>query len=109
MYILSSDNIHKCQCVLEAEDETDVTEVEVKVKDDYEQKVTKVIDRFDMLLWEVEVTPKVVDFFKNTKRNSVTNRLAAARTICKLAEGMRNEHFCVSSVMKNLSVCLKPG
>ena len=106
MYILSSGNIHKRQCVLEAEDQADVTEVEVKLKYDYEQKVTEVIDRFDTLLWEVEVTPKVVDFFKNTKRNSVTNRLAAARTICKLAEGMRNVHLSKHVVSNEKSLNL---
>ena len=100
---LSSDNIHKPQCILQAENQANVTEVEVKIKDDDEQKL---IDRFDTLLWEVEVTPKVVDFFKNTKRNSLINRLAAAKTICKLAEGMRNEHLSKRVVSNEKSLCL---
>ena len=75
-----------------AEDQNDDVDVKVKEKADYKQEVTKVSDRFDELPWEVEVTPKVVKFFKDAKKDSV-NRLAAAKTICKLAKGMRNEHL----------------
>ena len=81
------------QSNLRAEDQSDDVVVKVKEKPDYKQEVTKVSDRFDELPWEVEVTPKVVGFFKDIKKNSYHNRLAAARTICKLAEGMRNEHL----------------
>lgn len=102
---LSSDSSIQC-AVLEAEEQTDVAVVKVKAKDDHEQKVAKVTDLFDKLLWEVEVTPKVVDFFKDTKRNSDTNRLAAARTICKLAEGMRNEHLSKRVVSNEKSLHL---
>ena len=48
---------------------------------------------FDTLPWEVEVTAKVVKFFKNTKKSSSTDRWAAAQTIYRLAEGKRNEHL----------------
>ena len=48
---------------------------------------------FDKLPWEVEVTAKVVRFFKNTKKSSSTDRWAAARTIYKLAEGKRSERL----------------
>ena len=103
---LGPDDVHSHQCVPEDEDQTDVTDEKMKEKDDYKQIVTEVSDEFDTLLWEVEVTPKVVDFFKNTKRNSVTNRLAAARTICKLAEGMRNEHLSKRVVSNEKSLNL---
>ena len=96
LFNLSSDSVHGHQCIAEVEDhQTDATDVKMKEKelDDYKERVTKVRNRFDTLLWEVEVTPKVVEFFKDTKKNSAKNRLAAARTICKLAEGMRNEHL----------------
>ena len=48
---------------------------------------------FDKLPWEVEVTAKVVKFFKNTKKSSSTDRWAAAHTIYKLAEGKRSKHL----------------
>ena len=91
------------QCKLKDEDQVqlDTSEVKVKEKDEYEQRVTKVCNSFDTLLWEVEVTPKVVDFFKDTKRNSAKDRLAAARTICKLAEGMRSDRLS-KQVSKNV-------
>ena len=47
---------------------------------------------FDTLPWEVEVTTKVVKFFKNTA-NSSTDRWAAVKAIYRLAEGKRNEHL----------------
>ena len=83
-------------------------------KDDPNQARTQVSDRqttkdtfadygldFDNLPWEVEVTPKVMKFFKNTKKSSFTTRQAAAKTILMLAEGKRNDHLskCVSSEM----------
>ena len=89
------------QCMLKAEDQVDTSDVKVKEKDEYEQRATKVCNSFDTLLWEVEVTPKVVDFFKDTKRNSAKDRLAAARTICKLAEGMRSDRLS-KQVSKNV-------
>ena len=48
---------------------------------------------FDALLWEVEVEPKVVKFFKDTKKYSSTDQWAAKKTIRKLAMGKRNEHL----------------
>ncbi len=94
LFNLSSDGMRKCQqCILKAEDQVDTSDVKVKEKDEYKQRATKVCNSFDTLLWEVEVTPKVVDFFKDTKRNSAKDRLAAARTMCKLAEGRRSIHL----------------
>ena len=105
LFNMGSDNVRSHQCIPEAEGQTD-TDVKVKEREDYKQQFTEVSDHFDTLLWEVEVTPKVVDFFKNTKRNSVINRLAAARTICKLAEGMRNEHLSKRVVSNEKSLNL---
>lgn len=48
---------------------------------------------FDTLPWEVEVTRKVVKFFKNTKKYSPTDRVSAARVIYSIAEGKRNLHL----------------
>ena len=48
---------------------------------------------FDELPWEVEVTPDVVDFLKNTKKVPPAVRTAAIHTMHRLAEGMRNEHL----------------
>lgn len=44
---------------------------------------------FDELPWEVEVTNKVLKFFKDTKNNPPLHHLRAARTIFQLAEGQR--------------------
>ena len=92
------------QCMLKTEDQVDTSDVKVKERNEYEQKVIKVCNNFDRLFWEVEVTPKVVDFFKDTKRNSAKDRLAAARTIRKLAEGMRSDRLSkqVSKSVKSL-------
>ena len=46
-------------------------------------------NRFDELPWEVEVTNKVLKFFKDTKNNPPLLHLRAARTIFQLAEGQR--------------------
>ena len=48
---------------------------------------------FDKLPWEVEVTAKVMKFFKDKKKSSSNVREAAAKTIHRLAEGRRNEHL----------------
>ena len=48
---------------------------------------------FDKLPWEVEVTAKVVKFFKDTKKNPSDIRGAAAKIIHRLAEGRRSEHL----------------
>ena len=48
---------------------------------------------FDDLPWEIEVEPKVVKFFKDTKKYSSTDQWAAKKTIWKLAMGKRNEHL----------------
>ena len=48
---------------------------------------------FDKLPWEVEVTAKVVKFFKNRKKSSSDIRGAAAKIIYRLAEGRRSEHL----------------
>ena len=48
---------------------------------------------FDKLPWEVEVTAKVMKFFKDKKKSSSQIRGAAAKTIHSLAEGRRNEHL----------------
>jgi hypothetical protein len=94
LFNLSPDSMHKRQqCILKVEDQIDTSDVKVKEKDEYKRRATKVCTGFDTLLWEVEVTPKVVDFFKDTKRNAAKDRLAAARTICKLAEGRRSDRL----------------
>ena len=103
---LCPDRMRKRRCMLKAEDQAHSSDMKVKEKHEheYKQTATKVCNSFDSLLWEVEVTPKVVDFFKDTKKNSSKDRLAAARTIRKLAEGMRNEHLSkrVSNNAKSL-------
>ena len=48
---------------------------------------------FDKLPWEVEVTAKVVKYFKDTKRNPPVERVRAAHTIYSLAEGNRGDHL----------------
>ena len=48
---------------------------------------------FDKLPWEVEITAKVVKFFKDKKKSSSDIREAAAKTIYLLAEGKRNERL----------------
>ena len=48
---------------------------------------------FDKLPWEVEVTAKVVKFFKDRKKVAPKLREAAAITIHKLAKGKRNDHL----------------
>ena len=54
---------------------------------------------FDKLPWEVEVTAKVVKFFKDTKKTPSDIRGAAAKTIYRLAEGRRSEHL--SKIVSN--------
>jgi hypothetical protein len=48
---------------------------------------------FDKLPWEVEITAKVVKFFKDKKKSSSDVREAAAKAIYRLAEGKRNERL----------------
>ena len=48
---------------------------------------------FDDLPWEVEVTKKVIKFFKNVKKHSLTDRNSAAKVIYALAEGKRSEYL----------------
>ena len=60
---------------------------------------------FDKLPWEVEVTAKVVKFFKDTKKSSSNIRGAAAKTIYSLAEGRRNERLSkIVSTEKSLQL-----
>ena len=49
------------------------------------------ITDFDKLPWEVEVTKRVIKFFKDEKKNSRTLRFSAVRAICSLAEGRRSD------------------
>ena len=57
------------------------------------EDMTNILSRyglsFDELPWEVEITNKVIKFFKDTKSNPPLLRLRAARTIFQLAEGQR--------------------
>ena len=46
---------------------------------------------FDELLWEVEVTKRVIKFFKDEKKNSKILRSSAVQTIRSLAEGSRSD------------------
>ena len=48
---------------------------------------------FDKLSWEVEVTAKVIKFFKDRKKIPFDVQGAAAKTIYQLATGKRNEHL----------------
>ena len=48
---------------------------------------------FDKLPWEVEITAKVLKFFKDSKKIPFDVREAAAKTIYRLAEGRRNDHL----------------
>lgn len=48
---------------------------------------------FDELPWEVEITAKVLKFFKDRKKTPFDIREAAAKTIYRLAEGRRNDHL----------------
>ena len=46
--------------------------------------------KLDELPWEVEVSSTVINYFKNTKKFTLTDRLNAMRVIYSLAEGLRN-------------------
>ena len=46
--------------------------------------------RFDDLLWEVEISKEVFNFFKDIKRTPPSIRFSAAQTIYSIAEGKRD-------------------
>ena len=61
---------------------------------------------FDDLLWEVEITSKVMKFFKDRKNTPFDVRKAAARTIYRLADGERDNERLSKLISHKRSVQL---